>query len=82
MHQAFETLKVKLLNEGLFSNEHKLKIKKIPKKIGIITSGEGAALKDILHVLKRRSPFLEVVIRSEEHTSELHEWISRMPSSA
>ncbi|MDC0911395.1 exodeoxyribonuclease VII large subunit, partial [Candidatus Marinimicrobia bacterium] len=63
LHQAFETLKVKLLNEGLFSNEHKLEIKKIPKKIGIITSGEGAALKDILHVLKRRSPFLEVVIR-------------------
>jgi len=63
LHQAFETLKIKLYNDGLFSNEHKLKIKKIPKKIGIITSGEGAALKDILHVLKRRSPFLEVVIR-------------------
>ena len=63
LHQAFETLKIKLYNDGLFSNEHKLKIKKIPKKIGIITSTEGAALKDILHVLKRRSPFLEILIR-------------------
>jgi len=63
LHQAFETLKIKLYNDGLFSNEHKLKIKKIPKKIGIITSTEGAALKDILHVLRRRSPFLEILIR-------------------
>ena len=63
LHQAFETLKIKLFNNGLFSNEHKLKIKIIPKKIGIITSADGAALKDILHVLKRRSPFLEVVVR-------------------
>jgi len=63
LHQAFETLKIKLYNDGLFSNEHKLKIKKFPKKIGIITSTEGAALKDILHVLKRRSPFLEILIR-------------------
>jgi exodeoxyribonuclease VII large subunit len=36
LHQAFETLKVKLLNEGLFSNEHKLKIKKIPKKLELL----------------------------------------------
>ena len=63
LHQAFESLKTKLHNEGLFSIEHKMIINKIPKKIGIVTSGDGAALKDILHVLSRRSPFLDVIIR-------------------
>ena len=63
LHQAFESLKTKLHDEGLFSIEHKLIIKQIPKKIGIVTSGDGAALKDILHVLGRRSPFLDVIIR-------------------
>ena len=48
LHQAFESLKNRLDNEGLFSIAHKIKIKKIPKKIGIVTSGEGAALKDCL----------------------------------
>ena len=64
LHQAFETLKNKLGKEGLFSVDHKIKIKKIPKKIGIVTSGEGAALKDIMHVLGRRAPYLDVVFRS------------------
>ena len=64
LHQAFESLKNKLDLEGLFLIEKKLKIKKIPKKIGIVTSREGAALKDIMHVLERRSPFLDVVFRS------------------
>ena len=63
LYQAFESLKTKLFNDGLFSVDSKLKIKQIPKKIGIVTSIEGAALKDILHVLRRRSPFLEVIIR-------------------
>ena len=43
--------------------DNKLKIKKIPKKIGIVTSGEGAALKDIIHVIRRRSPYLDVIFR-------------------
>ena len=64
LHQAFESLKNKLDLEGLFLIEKKLKIKKIPKKVGIVTSREGAALKDIMHVLERRSPFLDVVFRS------------------
>ena len=63
LHQAFESLKNRLDKEGLFSIEHKIKIKKIPKKIGIVTSGEGAALKDMIHVIRRRSPYLDVIFR-------------------
>ena len=70
LHQAFESLKNRLDKEGLFSIEHKIKIKKIPKKIGIVTSGEGAALKDIIHVIRRRSPYLDVVFRSAKVQGE------------
>ena len=63
LHQAFEALKIKLEKQGLFDLEHKLEIKEIPKKIGILTSGEGAAIEDVLHVLNRRCPFLKIVFR-------------------
>ena len=64
LYQAYETLKNKLEDEGLFSLEHKLQLKSLPKSVGIVTSGEGAALRDIIHVLKRRSPYLSIIIRS------------------
>ena len=63
LFQAYETLKNKLENEGLFLPEHKLPIKSLPKSVGIVTSGEGAALKDIVHILKRRSPYLSIIVR-------------------
>ena len=63
LHQAFEALKNKLEKEGLFDLEYKLELKEIPQKVGILTSDEGAAIEDVLHVLARRSPFLEIIFR-------------------
>lgn len=59
---AFEQLKEKLSKEGLFSVERKREIPKYPSKIVVITSPQAAALRDVLTVLKRRAPFVEVVI--------------------
>ena len=64
LYQAFETLKIKLESKGYFSSEYKTPIKPIPKTIGIITSDQGAALSDMINVLKRRSPFLNIKVFS------------------
>ncbi len=62
LQQEFEELKMKLAAEGLFSQTNKLPLPEHPKRVGIITSKTGAALYDILDVLKRRDPSLPVVI--------------------
>ena len=59
---AYEALKQKLEAEGLFAAEKKKQIPRFPKRIGIITSSEGAALKDIIQVLNRRAPHVICVI--------------------
>lgn len=59
---AFEKLKAKLHSEGLFEAGHKQLIPDMPNHIGIITSPTGAAVRDVLHVLKRRFPAIEVSI--------------------
>ena len=59
---AFEMLKQKLSNEGLFDEERKRPIPLIPTKIGIVTSIDGAAFKDMVSVAKRRYPLVELVI--------------------
>ncbi len=59
---AFNQLKEKLQKEGLFDQARKRPIPKYPAKIVIITSPQAAALKDALTVLRRRAPFVEVVI--------------------
>jgi len=59
---AFEQLKEKLAKEGLFSLERKREIPKYPRKIVVVTSPQAAALHDILTVLRRRAPFVEVMI--------------------
>jgi exodeoxyribonuclease VII large subunit len=59
---AFEKLKTKLLNEGLFEQGLKQSLPEIPKHIGIITSPTGAAIHDILSVLRRRFPAIPVLI--------------------
>jgi exodeoxyribonuclease VII large subunit len=63
---AFEALKRKLAAEGLFDEQYKKPIPKIPAKIGIVTSKDGAALRDVLAVIRRRFPVVEVVLT---HTS-------------
>lgn len=62
LQQQFEQLKIKLAAEGLFSQEHKKTLPAFVKRVGVITSSSGAALHDILHILKRRDPSLEIVI--------------------
>lgn len=62
LRQAFERLKLKLLNEGLFDESRKQAVPLIPRCIGVITSPTGAAIHDILTVLKRRFPAIPVVI--------------------
>jgi len=59
---AFDALKQKLATEGLFDEKHKKTLPKYPKKIGIITSATGAAIRDILSILKRRYPFGDLII--------------------
>lgn len=63
---AFEALKRKLAAEGLFDERFKKPIPKIPSKIGVVTSKDGAALRDVIAVIKRRFPVVEVVLA---HTS-------------
>ncbi|WP_445775798.1 exodeoxyribonuclease VII large subunit [Shewanella sp.] len=60
--QEFEALKLKLAAEGLFSTETKRAIPNNIQRIGVITSATGAALRDILHVLARRDPSIEVIV--------------------
>jgi len=60
--RAFEQLKTKLAAEGLFDAALKRPLPKLPRRIGIITSGTGAALQDILNALRRRWPLAEVAL--------------------
>ena len=62
LYIAFEQLKKKLEDEGLFSKEHKKIIPRMPKKIGIVTASTGAAIRDILTTLKRRYPIAETIL--------------------
>jgi len=58
----FERLKKRLQEEGLFDEARKRAIPAYPQRIGVVTSPTGAAVRDILSVLKRRSPHLEILI--------------------
>ena len=62
LQKQFDELKQKLSKAGLFDEAHKKELPEFPKRIGIITSPTGAAIRDILNVLKRRSPQTEVLI--------------------
>ena len=62
LYVAFEQLKKKLEEEGLFDKGHKRKIVKMPRKIGIVTASTGAAIRDILTTIKRRYPVCETIL--------------------
>ncbi len=62
LYVAFEQLKKRLGEEGLFAPEHKKQLPMYPKKIAVITSPTGAAIRDILRVLKSRFPMSSVVV--------------------
>lgn len=61
---AFEQLKKKLFKEGLFDPAHKKSLPLMPFRVGIVTSLAGAAIRDILQILKKGAPYVDVVIRS------------------
>ncbi len=61
LQAAFERLKQKLAAEGLFAHERKRPLPRFPQRIGLITSPTGAALRDVLHCVKRRHPSLEII---------------------
>lgn len=59
---AFERLKQKLAAEGLFAPERKRPLPEYPQRIGLVTSPTGAAIRDVLHVVGRRNPGLEIIL--------------------
>jgi exodeoxyribonuclease VII large subunit len=59
---AFDQLKEKLRKEGLFDELHKIPLPLLPRKVGIVTSPTGAAIQDILRILKRRNASMDVLI--------------------
>lgn len=62
LHLAFEQLKGRLQQEGLFDAAHKKPLPRFPNRIGVITSADGAALQDVLNILSRRYPLATVVL--------------------
>lgn len=62
LYILFEELKRRLDREGLFSPEHKKKLPRIPKKVGVITAATGAAVKDIISTINRRFPLTEIIL--------------------
>ena len=80
---AFEQLKERLAKEGLFDQSHKKPIPVLPKRIGIVTSPTGAAIRDILNILERRFPNIEILIypakvQGEGAAKEIVEGISSL----
>src|SRR6266704_1596245 len=62
LQAKFEALKRKLEAEGLFAAERKRPLPKFPRRIGIVTSPSGAAIRDMVNVLRRRAPWLQILI--------------------
>lgn len=83
LQQKYEQLKAKLQAEGLFDAEQKQALPESIKKVGVITSPTGAAVRDILAVLNRRDPSIEVIIypssvQGQAATSELLNMLQRV----
>ena len=79
---AFEQLKQRLQKEGLFDSDHKKSLPEYPQRIGLVTSPTGAAIRDLVSVLRRRWPAIRIVLRpvrvqgegaAEEIAEAIHE---------
>ena len=80
---AFEQRKAKLAAEGLFDPQHKKALPAMPGTIGVITSGSGAALQDILNILQRRYPVAQVLlcpvlVQGEQAAGQLADAVRRL----
>ena len=64
LRESYKELFKKLSDEGLFDADHKKSIPVMPRKIGVITSSQGAVIHDIIRTLKRRNPFFDLVLYS------------------
>ncbi len=62
LQAAFERLKQRLATEGLFDEEHKKPLPEFPERIGIVTSPTGAAIQDIVSIISRRFPAVELIL--------------------
>lgn len=62
LYIAYEKLKKKLAEEGLFDEEHKKPIPQYPSAIGVVTASTGAAVRDIINVITRRYPYAEIIL--------------------
>jgi exodeoxyribonuclease VII large subunit len=70
LQMRFEELKRRLSEEGLFNQELKKRIPRFPQRIGVITSPTGAAIRDILSVLQRRAPSVQIIVRPAQVQGE------------
>lgn len=82
LYIAFEQLKKKLEEEGLFKDSYKKPIPKIPKRVGVITAPTGAAIRDIISTIKRRWPLTEIylypaLVQGEEAKNDIVKQIKR-----
>ncbi len=63
LQAAFERMKALLEKEGLFREEHKQPLPSFPERVGVVTSASGAAIRDIIHILRRRAPWVSIILR-------------------
>lgn len=86
LYLAYEQLKKKLKKEGLFDEEHKKSIPFLPKNVGVVTSAEGAALRDIIRTLRDRFENIEIIlypakVQGEGSADEIVRSIKKLDSS-
>ncbi len=62
LYAAFERLKAKLRDEGLFDERHKKPVPRFPSRVGVVTASTGAAVRDIINVVTRRWPAAEIIL--------------------
>ena len=84
--KAFEKLKARLAGEGLLADERKLSLPAYPEVVGVVTSPTGAALRDIVTVLRRRAPWSRIVlspsrVQGEGASEELAKALDRLVES-